>query len=90
MDGLLVSVWCILGGCGGEDAADHRGARTLTLHLPPPPLLQRYTFPWERRLKDDPALARRVYTRLLDCVVAHGTTTALFFGTKVFFPKNDT
>lgn len=38
-------------------------------------IVQRYTFPSESRLKEDLMLARKVYARLLECVVAHGTTT---------------
>jgi len=40
--------------------------------------LQRYTFPLEARFADL-AFARRVYTALVEDLLAHGTTTALMF-----------
>ncbi|MGI9501985.1 MAG: guanine deaminase, partial [Geminicoccaceae bacterium] len=42
--------------------------------------LQRYTFPLEARYAD-PVYARNVYERLVDTLLANGTTTAVYFGT---------
>lgn len=42
--------------------------------------LERYTFPAERRF-EDPAVARAGSDAFLDSLLAHGTTTALVFGT---------
>ncbi|WP_157954278.1 guanine deaminase [Saccharospirillum mangrovi] len=42
--------------------------------------LERYTFPAERRF-EDPAVARSASGAFLDSLLAHGTTTALVFGT---------
>ena len=41
--------------------------------------LQKYTFPAERRMADV-ALARRVYEALVAKLLAHGTTTAVYYG----------
>ena len=41
--------------------------------------LQHYTFPAERRMADV-ALAGEVYARLVRRLIAHGTTTAVYFG----------
>lgn len=42
--------------------------------------LQKYTFPLEARYAD-PVYARSVYQRLVDTLLANGTTTAVYFGT---------
>ncbi|WP_084649199.1 guanine deaminase [Saccharospirillum impatiens] len=42
--------------------------------------LNRYTFPAERRF-EDPAIARQQSNVFLDALLAHGTTTAMVFGT---------
>lgn len=42
--------------------------------------LERYTFPAERRF-EDPAVARQASGAFLDSLLAHGTTTAMVFGT---------
>ncbi|MDB2448839.1 guanine deaminase [bacterium] len=42
--------------------------------------LERYTFPAERRF-EDPSVARAASGAFLDSLLAHGTTTALVFGT---------
>jgi guanine deaminase len=42
--------------------------------------LQKYTYPLEARYAD-PEFAKRVYTYLVDTLIANGTTTALYFGT---------
>jgi len=42
--------------------------------------LQRYTYPLEARYAD-PEFAARVYSSLVDTLIANGTTTALYFGT---------
>lgn len=42
--------------------------------------LNRYTFPLESRFSDI-ELAREVYTEVVDTLLAHGTTTVLYFGT---------
>jgi guanine deaminase len=42
--------------------------------------LQKYTYPLEARYAD-PQFAERVYTSLVDTLIANGTTTALYFGT---------
>lgn len=50
------------------------------LHLPLDEWLQHYTFPLEARY-DDLDFARSVYESLVDNLLAHGTTTAAYFGT---------
>ena len=52
----------------------------LALDLPLLEWLERYTFPCESRLSD-PGEARRVYERVVECTLGHGTTTAVYFGT---------
>ena len=42
--------------------------------------LQKHTFPLEARYAD-PVYARKVYERLVDTLLANGTTTAVYFGT---------
>ncbi|KAJ7195432.1 hypothetical protein GGX14DRAFT_676516 [Mycena pura] len=51
------------------------------LHLPLMQWLDEYAFKAEERLDADPALARKVYTRLAHRLIQHGTGTVLFFGT---------
>ncbi|KAM3570564.1 hypothetical protein VYU27_007374 [Nannochloropsis oceanica] len=55
-------------------------------HLPLMSWLSCYTFPAEERLKDDLPYAKALYSSLLSTVVAHGTTTALYFATKDIEP----
>ena len=55
-------------------------------HLPLMSWLSRYTFPAEERLKNDLPYAKTLYSSLLSTVVAHGTTTALYFATKDIEP----
>ncbi len=43
--------------------------------------LNEYAFKAEERLDADPALARRVYTRLAERLVENGTGAVLLFGT---------
>jgi len=43
--------------------------------------LETYTFPAERRLKDDRALADSVYDGVVRTTLRHGTTTAVYFAT---------
>jgi guanine deaminase len=50
------------------------------LDLPLAEWLQTHTFPLERRY-EDVAFAEGVYTRLVETLLAHGTTTALYFAT---------
>ena len=50
------------------------------LHLPLDEWLQRYTFPLEARYEDT-EFARSAYESLVDNLLAHGTTTATYFGT---------
>ena len=50
------------------------------LHLPLDEWLQHYTFPLEARY-DDLDFARVAYESLIDNLLAHGTTTATYFGT---------
>ncbi|KAJ7245036.1 hypothetical protein B0H12DRAFT_1022109 [Mycena haematopus] len=51
------------------------------LDLPLMQWLNEYAFKAEERLDEDPALARRVYTRLARRLIANGTGTVLLFGT---------
>jgi guanine deaminase len=51
------------------------------LHLPLLEWLNEYAFKAEERLDRDPALARKVYTRLARRLVQNGTGTVLLFGT---------
>ncbi|KAF7365045.1 O-methylsterigmatocystin oxidoreductase [Mycena venus] len=51
------------------------------LHLPLMEWLNEYAFKAEERLDGDPALARRVYTRLARRLIQNGTGTVLLFGT---------
>ena len=50
------------------------------LDLPLEEWLQAHTFPLESRY-EDVAFAESVYTRLVETLLAHGTTTALYFAT---------
>ena len=50
------------------------------LHLPLYDWLSSNTFPLEARYSDT-AFARRVYSSLVDTLIANGTTTAVYFGT---------
>ncbi len=50
------------------------------LHLPLNDWLQEYTFPLEARYADL-GFAERVYSSLVETLIANGTTTALYFGT---------
>ncbi|KAJ7781770.1 hypothetical protein DFH07DRAFT_729059 [Mycena maculata] len=51
------------------------------LHLPLMEWLNEYAFKAEERLDGDPALARRVYSRLARRLIQNGTGTVLLFGT---------
>ncbi|PBK74947.1 Metallo-dependent hydrolase [Armillaria solidipes] len=51
------------------------------LHLPLMEWLNEYAFKAEERLDADPALARRVYTRLAERFIENGTGAVLLFGT---------
>ncbi|GLB45496.1 putative amidohydrolase family protein [Lyophyllum shimeji] len=51
------------------------------LHLSLMQWLDEYAFKAEERLDADPALARRVYTRLAQRLIENGTGTVLLFGT---------
>jgi len=55
-------------------------------HLPLMSWLNTYTFPAEERLKHDLPYAQALYSSLLETVLAHGTTTALYFATKDLEP----
>jgi guanine deaminase len=50
------------------------------LHIPLDEWLQDCTYPLEAKY-DDLAFAERAYTSLIDTLLAHGTTTATYFGT---------
>ena len=50
------------------------------LHLPLEEWLVRYTFPLEARYAD-PVFAERVYTSLVETLLANGTTTAVYYAT---------
>ena len=43
--------------------------------------LETYTFPAERRLREDLTLARSVYESVVQTTLKHGTTTAVYFAT---------
>ena len=43
--------------------------------------LEKYTFPAEQRLANDPDLAKRVYNGVVQTTLRHGTTTAVYFAT---------
>ncbi|KAJ7288161.1 hypothetical protein C8J57DRAFT_1165739 [Mycena rebaudengoi] len=51
------------------------------LHLPLLEWLNEYAFKAEEALDEDPALARKVYTRLARRLIENGTGTVLLFGT---------
>ena len=51
------------------------------LHLPLMQWLNEYAFKAEERMDSDPDLARRVYSRLAQRLVEHGTGAVLLFGT---------
>ena len=51
------------------------------LHLPLMKWLDEYAFKAEERVDTDPALAHKVYTRLAQRLVEHGTGAVLLFGT---------
>ncbi|KAJ7644016.1 hypothetical protein FB45DRAFT_975646 [Roridomyces roridus] len=51
------------------------------LHLPLMQWLNEYAFKAEERLDGDPALARKVYSRLARRLILNGTGTVLLFGT---------
>ncbi|WP_234496322.1 guanine deaminase [Vibrio maritimus] len=50
------------------------------LDLPLNDWLNQYTFPLENRYKD-PDFTARIYPELVDTLIAHGTTTAMYFAT---------
>ena len=43
--------------------------------------LETYTFPSERRLRDNPELTNQVYRKVVKTTLRHGTTTAVYFAT---------
>lgn len=43
--------------------------------------LETYTFPSERRLRNDLLLAKNVYSKVVQSTLRHGTTTAVYFAT---------
>lgn len=51
------------------------------LHVPLATWLQEYTFPLERQLAE-PTTAREVYREIVATTLAHGTTTAVYFGSQ--------
>lgn len=51
------------------------------LDLPLMSWLDTYTYPAEERVDADPALARRLYRRLVERLIEAGTGAVLFFGT---------
>ena len=51
------------------------------LHLPLMEWLNEYAFKAEERMDADPTLARKVYERLAQRLIEHGTGAVLLFGT---------
>ena len=51
------------------------------LHLPLMEWLNEYAFKAEERMDADPKLAQKVYTRLAERLIEHGTGAVLLFGT---------